>query len=185
MIRDRSRGSHDRSQNEVERARSGDPAVWREWFDAHFDRLYRYAYLRTHRHDEAEDIASQVFTEAVRSIKSYRGQGSVFSWLFGIEKNLIYDRLKSEQRRPEYDREQPTRGDVDDSLDAVPGSIDLLAALDELTDDQREAIVLRFYLGMSTREIAQVMRKHEAAVFSLQARALAALRRRLGEEFLR
>jgi RNA polymerase sigma factor (sigma-70 family) len=54
--------------------------------------------------------------------------------------------------------------------------LDLRAAIQNLPEKQREALVLRFYVGLSTPEIAQLMGKQPAAVYSLQARAVASLR---------
>jgi RNA polymerase sigma-70 factor (ECF subfamily) len=54
------------------------------------------------------------------------------------------------------------------------------AALEELTDEQREAIALRFFAGLSAREAAEAMGRQEGTVRGLQFRAIAALRRQLG-----
>ena len=169
---------------QIQRAREGDPDVWREWYAAYYRSLYRYAYIRLRQRDEAEDIAAQVFLEAVRGIDRYRGAGAVLAWLYGIEKNLIFDRLKARSREPE-EAEAPAPEDVDDSLEALTNNIDLQRALEALTEEQRDAIILRYFVGLSTREIASMLRKTPTAVFSVEARALAALRRRLGEGFLR
>jgi RNA polymerase sigma-70 factor (ECF subfamily) len=61
-------------------------------------------------------------------------------------------------------------------------SADLLKALNLLTDDQRDVIILRFIQGMSGREVAQTLDKREDAVRALQFRALATLRRILAGE---
>jgi DNA-directed RNA polymerase specialized sigma24 family protein len=58
----------------------------------------------------------------------------------------------------------------------------MVAALDDLTDEQREAIALRFFAGLSAREAAAVMGKQEGTVRGLQFRAIAAMRRSLGIE---
>ena len=60
--------------------------------------------------------------------------------------------------------------------------MELARALEGLTDSQREVVALRFFAGYSTREIAAAMGKREAAIYSLEVRALASLRRFLGEK---
>lgn len=183
VIPDRPSPDSQNEADEAQRARAGDAEVWRLWFDRYYTSLYRYAYFRLQRADEAEDVAAEVFAEAVRGIDRYRGKGSVLAWLYGIEKNLIYDRERKVQRQLEQTGGLPEAG-ADDTLDALPLNIDLLKAIEALTEEQRESVVLRFFLGMPTREIARVMGKTETAVFSLQARALATLRRTLGDDFL-
>ncbi len=68
-------------------------------------------------------------------------------------------------------------------MEADPGAVaermDLREALAELPQAQREVLILKFFLGMDAKEIGAIVRKEPAAVYSLQARALNSLRRRL------
>ena len=171
---------------QVERARDGDPEVWREWFEAYYPSLFRYAYIRIKRRTEAEDIVSQVFLEAVRGIGRYRYTGKpLLAWLYRIERNLISDRTKAEERRPDRPEGEPMVAGpaTDDSIRLVQ-NLDLKQALDKLTADQREVIILSYFLSLSTQQVADLMGKRPKAVYSLQARALASLRRWLGDDFL-
>jgi RNA polymerase sigma factor (sigma-70 family) len=63
--------------------------------------------------------------------------------------------------------------------DRLAENVDLERALAELTPEQREVLILRFRLGLPTREVAVLVGKAEGAVYSLQVRGIAALRRRL------
>ncbi|MGE0057061.1 MAG: RNA polymerase sigma factor [Dehalococcoidia bacterium] len=170
----------------MEQAKAGDPEVWRQWFDDYYPSLFRYAYIRIKRRPEAEDVVSQVFLEAVRGIGRYRYTGKpLLAWLYRIERNLISDRMKAEERRPDRPEEAPVtpRPATDNSIRLVQ-NLDLRQALEKLTDEQREVIILRYFLSLSTQEVADLMGKRTKAVFSLQARALASLRRWLGDDFL-
>jgi len=163
---------------QVQRAKAGEQAVWDEWFDAFYPRLYRYAFIRLGRKAEAEDIASQVFLEAVRQIDRYQYTGRpVLAWLYRIEHNLVYDRLRQVDRAPEP--EEAAAAEPFAGPDDLIANIDLLNALDELSDEQRDVIILRFYLAMSAQEVGALIGKSPAAVFSLQARAIVHLRERL------
>ena len=163
---------------QVQRAKAGDQAVWDEWFDAFYPKLYRYAFIRLGRKAEAEDIASQVFLEAVRQIDRFQYTGRpVLAWLYRIEHNLVYDRLKQADRAPEP--EEAATAEQVAGPDALIASIDLSNALNELSDEQRDVIILRFYLSMSAQEVGALIGKSPAAVFSLQARAIVQLRERL------
>jgi RNA polymerase sigma-70 factor (ECF subfamily) len=163
---------------QVQRAKAGDQAVWDQWFEAFYPKLYRYAFIRLGRKAEAEDIVGQVFLEAVRQIDRYRYTGRpVLAWLYRIEHNLVYDRLRQVDRAPEPEEAasaEPIAGPED-----LVANIDLLNALNELSDEQRDVIILRFYLSMSAQEVGALIGKSPAAVFSLQARAIVHLRERL------
>lgn len=171
---------------QVRLAKEGDSAVWDAWFRKHYPNLFRYAYIRLRRRTEAEEIASQVFVEAYRGIDRYTYTGKpLLAWLYRIAHNLVFDRLKAEERRQALEVDAPSRSDIMDSPEALIANIDLLNAIETLTDEQRDVVILRFFLGMSAQEVSGVVGKSPAAVFSLQARALIALRSRLGEESAR
>lgn len=159
----------------VQRAQAGDAAAWDEWFTAYYRPLYRYAYFRLRSRAEVEDVVAQVFVEAYRGIGRYRYTGKpLLAWLYRIAHNLVSDRLKAASRRPEQD---PVP--ADDDLEACLVSLDLLDALDCLTPEQHDVIVMRYFMGMSSLEVGKALGKTQPAVFSLQARALATLREKL------
>jgi RNA polymerase sigma-70 factor (ECF subfamily) len=161
----------------VAQAKAGEPEVWQHWFDQYYHRLYSYAFLRTRRKADAEDIVAQVMFEAVKGIKRYEYQGRpIIAWLFGIAHHLIADSIKGQLRRDSIEGAaggNPTRAaDPQNRIE----NIDLLRALDDLTDEQRDVIILRYFMDMRPREIGEVLGKTEVAVYSLQARAILALR---------
>jgi RNA polymerase sigma-70 factor (ECF subfamily) len=168
---------------EVLLAKQGDASIWDAWFQRHYSNLFRYAYIRLRRRAEAEEVASQVFVEAFRGIDRYSYTGKpLLAWLYRIAHNLVYDRLKAEERRAALLTESPSSSEIIDGPEKLIANIDLLNAIETLTDDQRDIVILRFFLGMSAQEVSALVSKSPAAVFSLQARALIALRARLGED---
>lgn len=90
-------------QLRVKRLLEGDERALREFFDEHFDRLYRFALSRL-RHgsgiapDLAEEAAQRTLCRAVRRLDSFRGDASLFSWLAAICRNELADLLKIAQR---------------------------------------------------------------------------------------
>jgi RNA polymerase sigma-70 factor (ECF subfamily) len=169
----------------VKLAKQRDSAAWSTIYAQHYDSVFRYLFGRIGRKEEAEDLASQVFLEALRSIDSYADRGKpLAAWLFGIARNLANNQFRSTRRRGETD--SLDEADVEDGT-AVIGdlraeSLDLIAGINELTKEQRETLVLRFYVGLSAKEVGLVIGKTEQAVYALQVRALAALRRILGDD---
>jgi RNA polymerase sigma-70 factor (ECF subfamily) len=167
----------DDEADEVRRARRRDSETWAGWYDRHFETLYRYAYHRLGNREEAQDIAAHVFLRALLKIDGYSYTGRpVLAWLYTICRNLVADELRrSRTRDPRALPDLPQAGGPDDLID----SIQLRTALEALKPEQREVIVLRFFVSLSIRDVAQLLGKSEAAVHSLQVRAIANLRGRL------
>ncbi len=162
----------------VERLRAFDQRAWGELYELHHTRIWRYVYARTGDRDDADDLAAQVFTEAVASIHRYRYTGRpLLAWLYRIARNLGAERARRRRRELPRSSAEPRSGSLEERLDRM----ELVRALESLTEAQREVVALRFFAGYSTREIAAAMDKREAAIYSLEVRALASLRRILGE----
>lgn len=158
------------------RLRALDKAAWAELYDRHHAQLWRYSYGRTGSRDAADDVAAQVFAEALSSIGRYRYKGRpVLAWLYAIARNLTSKHLRRTRMDAPGEYVEPSGGSLEEGLDSVV----LADALERLTSEQREVVVLRFYAGYSTGEIAAAMGKREAAVYSLEVRAIGALRRQL------
>lgn len=163
----------------VERLRALDQQTWGELYDLHYTRIWRYVHARTGDRDDADDLAANVFAEAVASIHRYRYTGRpLLAWLYRIARNLTAERARRRRREPPRASAEPQGGALEERLD----SMELARALEELTESQREVVALRFFAGYSTREIAAAMDKREPAIYSLEVRALASLRRILGEK---
>jgi RNA polymerase sigma-70 factor (ECF subfamily) len=167
----------EREALDVKRARAGDATVWSRWFDDYYVLLFRYAAARLGDREEAADIASQVFLEAMRGIGrySYRGR-PVLAWFYGIAANLVAARRRKASRLV---RRESLPDDAIDTTDGQVENIALAQALQKLTHDQREAVTLTFVLGLPVKEAAALLGKKEATVYSLQAKAMANLRKLL------
>ena len=154
-----------------------DPRCFGELYELHFHRVYAYAVKRLHNREEAEDVTSVVFHQALARIKSYKWRGVPFSaWLIRIAANAIADRWKHAKHES---------GDVPDDLkddlaDAHAEDAEQRAVLFQLVEglpaEQRRVVELRFVEQKSIREIAREIRKTEGAVKQLQFRALQKLR---------
>ncbi len=121
---------------------------------------------------------------AVSGIRSYSYRGRpVLAWLYRIAHNLVGDYRRKTLREKRQTDERPVeqlQARNGNSPDGDPAfmieDLDLRAALQTLPDTQRDVLILRFFVGLSTSEIAEVMAKQATAVYSLQARAVASLR---------
>ena len=159
----------------VSRAKTGDADVWSYWYEQYHALLFRYAHARLGSREDAEDVAAQVFLEALKSIDRYKyRQRPILAWLYGIAHNLVASKL----RRAKRDHQTGWK-DAEAISDSLLEDLELRQAIAGLSRDQRETITLRFLVGLSTREVAILLAKKPATIYSLQARAVAALKRQL------
>jgi RNA polymerase sigma-70 factor, ECF subfamily len=170
----------------VELARSGDAEAYGQIFDHYHEPIYRYIASRVHRPTDAEDLAQTVFVKALEALPRYESRGIPFGgWLFRLARNAVIDFVRTRHDHLELDVLQERSADqaLPDEILLARQQIDAVGiALTALTDEQRDAIALRFFAGLSAREAAAAMGKQEGTVRGLQFRAIAALRRQLGIE---
>ena len=188
---------YDRREAElVERAKARAADAWAQIYTREYPSIYRYINARVFEKETTEDLTQAVFLGAVKGIDSYTYRGQpILAWLYRIARNVV-----SDYQRKALGRDAPRRmiqslfgrsaseddggelridpPDETDSMVLVE-RMDLRNALKKLTSMQREIVILRFFVGLKTPEIATVLHKEPAAVYSLEARALAALKKLL------
>lgn len=137
-------------------------------------------YLRAHAAVEPEDLLGEVFLQVARDFGSFRGGGEELRrWVFTIARHRLIDDRRRRRVRP------VTSGDAVPELAVAtygtePVDPELLEALQSLTPDQREVVVLRFVADLPLADVARITHRRVGAVKALQHRALAALADRLG-----
>lgn len=179
----------------VVQAQARDPAAWTELYRRYHPPVYRYVRSRVRDDASAEDLAADVFLQALSSIDRYSQQRPFLAWLYGIAHHIIASHYRSERRRWSFlvpwsrdtdDDDRPIEDlpDPEAGPDRHAEYLDLAAAIDRLTGPQREVIRLRYFAGLATEEIATAMRKDTSAIYSLHARALIRLRADLDEHVM-
>ncbi len=170
----------------IERAREMDGDAWDALYNEHHSAIYRYAHVRVGDDGIAEDLASEVFLQAVRSIGKYRYRGITFrAWLYRIAHNVTADHRRKMVSRSRI--ESPTNiDDLDPSQPDFAPSVDqrgeLEAAIRQLTEEQQQVVILRFVESLSVAETAAATNRSEGAVKALQHRAMAQLRKIMSAE---
>lgn len=172
----------------VELARSGDSEAFGLLYDHYHVSVYRFVYYKVGSVPLAEDLTSETFFRALRSIQSFNWQGKDFgAWLMTIARNLVTDHFKASRTRLEQTTEDmsphdsATEGPETAVLASLTNEV-LLAALGDLAEDQRECLVLRFLQGLSIAEVAETLGRSEGAVKQLQLRAVRNLAKALPED---
>jgi RNA polymerase sigma-70 factor, ECF subfamily len=169
-------------------ARRRDPAAVSRVYTAYAPALFRFFLAAVGNRPTAEDLTGEVFKSAIEGLPRFRGPVEALGgWLFGIARHDLFDY----RRRQARNRIQP----LDDLLEeatAAGGAPDpeelaldrveadrVLAALRQLTCDQREVLVLRLVGDLTAPEVAGILHKSTEAVKALQHRGLASLARLL------
>lgn len=162
----------------VELARGGDAEAFGLLYDHYQSSVYRFLFYRTRSSGLAEDLTSETFFRALRSMSSFRWQGKDFgAWLMTIARNLTTDHYKSSRTRFESTNEDmsphdaPTEGPEAAVLASLTNEA-LLAALKKLPAEQQECLIMRFLQGLSITETAKVLGRSDGAIKQLQLRGV-------------
>jgi RNA polymerase sigma-70 factor (ECF subfamily) len=173
----------------INRART-DPEAFGFLYERYVSRIYNYIYFRVGSVLDAEDITSKVFFKALNSIGFYRHMGLPFSaWLYRIAHNQVanYHRDRSRMREIAIDEmvnplpdAKPERPEP--ALERNLEINRLMRVVNDLPEQKRELIFLKFVDKLSNEEIGKILGKTEGAIKSLYHRTLLELRDRLGDE---
>jgi RNA polymerase sigma-70 factor (ECF subfamily) len=162
----------------VELARGGDSEAFGQLYDHYQGSVYRFVYYRTRSQTLAEDLTSETFLRALRNMSGFRWQGKDFgAWLMTIARNLCTDHFKAGRTRLEQTTED--MGVHDDATEGPENAVMagltnelLLDGLRQLSDEQRDCLIMRFLQGLSIAETAEVLGRSEGAVKQRQLRGV-------------
>jgi RNA polymerase sigma-70 factor, ECF subfamily len=159
-----------------------------ELYRAHLRDVYSYAYYRVGNHHDAEDLTEQTFLQAYRHFERAQRESNgrpLRPWLIRIAHNLAANYYRDRARRPQSQLEDAAVISAPHGTeDLVEGREELqtvLAGVAALPDDRREALIMRFALGMDNREIARALGRTEGATKVLIHRAIRQLEGSLDE----
>jgi RNA polymerase sigma-70 factor (ECF subfamily) len=168
----------------VVRAQKGDAEAVSLLYLNNYQSIYRYLYYRVGDPKTAEDLTSEVFIKMIQALPNYRHQNVPFTaWLFQITRNLAID-MHRKQNAHLVDSElheniEEPGQTLDEILEDNLTRETLLKVMNNLTNDQRDVLILRFIDGLSLAQVALILRKSEDAIKGLQHRALTGLRAQL------
>ncbi|NJN66958.1 MAG: sigma-70 family RNA polymerase sigma factor [Chloroflexaceae bacterium] len=170
----------------IRRARQRDGEAFGILYERYLERVYRYIAYRTANTVVAEDLTSEVFLNAWKSIERYEDRGYAFStWLLRLAHNEVTDYYRTRRNDtslPETDVHVSHLPGPDDFAELKDDQVALLRAVRQLPDEWRQVILLRFVEGLPFDEIAVIVGKSSGACRVIQHRALARLRELLPRE---
>jgi RNA polymerase sigma-70 factor (ECF subfamily) len=171
-------------------ARRREPAAVTRVYAAYAPALFRFFLAAVGDRPTAEDLTGDVFKSAIEGLPRFRGPVEALGgWLFTIAHHDLSDYRRKQARSPGL---APLEDHLDEAA-AAAGAIDpeelaierlegtrVMAALQQLSPDQREVLLLRVAAGLTAPEVAAIVGKTTGAVKALQHRGVASLARVLG-----
>ncbi|MEJ7714433.1 MAG: RNA polymerase sigma factor [Thermoleophilaceae bacterium] len=161
-------------------------AEFTELYRAHLRDVYSYSYYRVGNHHDAEDLTEQTFLQAYRHFERAQRESDgrpLRPWLIRIAHNLAANYYRDRSRKPQTRLEDAAVVSAPhDTETLVAGRQelkDVLVGVSNLPDDRREALIMRFALGMDNREIARALDRSEGATKVLIHRAIKQLEQEL------
>ena len=172
----------------IERCLEGDQGSWEDLVKVHTRRVYAICYRFVGKDEEAQDLTQEVFLRIFKTLRSFRaGEGSFSVWLSRLTRNLLIDnyrRTKGERMTDSLETQLPmieetslAGGRTDGLLAGREASELLQGALQKLSPELREAVILRDLQEMEYREIAITLSVPEGTVKSRLNRGRAELAR--------
>lgn len=138
-----------------------------------YDKIYRYCYYRLHSVDKAEDITQETFLRFLQC-DGYRDTGRPLAFLYTVARNLCIDEMRRTKTEP-----LPEEWAGENGEDALLDSIVLRQALRELTEAERELILLRYVNEVPVSDIAKIYQQSRYAVYRETKKILKKLERRI------
>jgi RNA polymerase sigma-70 factor (ECF subfamily) len=175
----------------VTQAQAGDSAAFRVLVERHSRNLFRLAYRMTGNQQDAEDVVQESWLRAYRQLGKFDQRASFGTWLYRIAANCSLDLIRARKRRAEQQegadegsrdpmQTVPDAGPAPDRM-AISGEVEdrVAAALNELSEMERTAFVLRHYEGMCIEDISRTLGVQPGAAKHSVFRAVQKLRRAL------
>jgi RNA polymerase sigma-70 factor, ECF subfamily len=148
-------------------------------YKAHLRDVYSYAYYRVGNHHDAEDLTEQTFLQAYRHYERALNESQgrpLRPWLIRIAHNLAANYYRDRSRRPQTALDDAGQLTAPLTTEAIVQDREdlnrILTCVQQLPDDRREALIMRFALGMDNAEIARALGRTDGATKVLIHRAL-------------
>jgi len=181
----------------VQRACNGERNGFEEIVEVNKKKIFYLAYDLTGSMQDAEDLSQEVFLKAYRSLKTYKGDASLGTWLYRITLNAFLDRKRKlsyryeKETRPVEDYESsmtPTHGEsASETLCMSPLDYaqseqiqaDIETAMTDLTPRERAVFIMRHYQGMPGKEVGRILNISDGTVKTLLFRGIKKLQKQL------
>lgn len=177
----------------LKKSKSGDIEAFERLIEGYQTRVFNIAYRMIRNHDDAADLAQEVFIKVYRYIKNFKEESSFSTWIFRITKNVCLDELRKRKNKHIISLDEEIKlndGEVVRQIESKDDTPEMLAekkeirelinnAIDDLSAEHRIVIILRDIQGFSYEDISKIIECPEGTVKSRINRARKALKQKL------
>lgn len=163
----------------ITKAQKGDQDAFGQIYNLFYNRIFRYCKFNSKNTSIAQDICQETFLKAWKSLPTFSQKGGSFqAYLFRIARNLIIDlsRKKKEESLENYKETLEIKESIEEKIDNEESINKIKLALKELTHDERQIIILRYFEDLTKLEVAKVMGIREGNLRVKTYRALKKLK---------
>jgi RNA polymerase sigma-70 factor (ECF subfamily) len=172
--------THEEDEALVARAQRGETKAFDVLVERYKQRLYATVYHMTSNHEDANDLVQDAFIKAYKSLRSFKGQSSFYTWVYRIAVNRTINFLKRRKDRGHF-----SLNDIDASIETDPDYVELMShvtprreagltelqeklneAVQKLSEEHRAVVIMHDVQGMTHADIAKVMHCSEGTVRS-------------------
>lgn len=168
---------------------SFDEGVFNDFYQTYFPKIYNYVYIQIRETAWAEELTGQIFEKILRGLTLYEAsKGGLNTWIYSVAKNQIIDFHKSKQRQ----MNQPVEADRPEQKALEPSPEEHMVLrekqktvrglLNQLPEREREIMMLKFYGGWDSREIAEYMGLKKEQIYMTVHRTLKKLKAIIAEQ---
>jgi len=183
----------DKEKDLLLKARNGDVEAFEMIIEDYQKKVFNIALRMIGNHDDASELAQEVFIRIYKSIKNFKGESSLSTWIYRITTNVCLDELRKRKNKNVVSLDEDVKhedGEIKRQVEDTGPTPDIIAEKNEirrvvkeailsLPEDQRTVIILRDIQGFSYDEIAKIMNCPEGTVKSRINRSRQILRDRL------
>jgi RNA polymerase sigma factor (sigma-70 family) len=148
----------------IKRFQRGDESAFAALVDRYQEKVYWLVRRFRNDHDDADDIVQEVFIKAYGALKGFRGESSVYTWLYRVAVNASLNSLRRERVREFFrldeilEQRDEDQQAPDDAIEAQEQRTLIEAAIDTLPEKQKAVFLLRYYEELPYDEIARILK---------------------------
>lgn len=166
----------------IQQILQGNQAASDELIHLYYDEIFRYIVRMGCSNEEAMDLTQEVFITMMKSIHTYKEQGHFRAWLYKIAHNQTMNVVKKKKQESNYFKTIEENVVITDFANKVVDQAFIEEILNQLPVKQRDVVILKYYHGFKSKEIAKITGSTLPGVKSRLFQALQKLRKYIGEE---
>ncbi|CBZ02470.1 RNA polymerase subunit sigma [Clostridium botulinum A2B3 87] len=134
--------------------KNGKIHLFDELIKRYYGKVYYYCYRHLNNKEAAQDLTQEVFMKVIKTIGGYKHYGKFENYLYVVAGNACKDFYKKESK---YILKEVEDGSSEEEISKLENKVIIEEALNKLSDNQREIIILRFYQDLKIKDIAKIM----------------------------